>query len=79
MSGRAESGVKALITTINRYGKNSTAYRNVMNLYGKAISESVQSVINREFTKSVLKIWRTTIAAPIVQYLGLKFLQLLEI
>ena len=68
MSGRAESGVKALITTINRYGKNSTAYRNVMNLYGKAISASVQNTINNAFTKSVIKIWGSTIVASIIQY-----------
>ena len=68
MTGRAASGMKAVITTVNRYGINSTAYRNIMNLYGKAISASVQNTINNAFTKSVIKIWGSTIVASIIQY-----------
>ncbi len=70
MSGRAAAGMKAVITTVNRYGMNSAAYKNVMNLYGKAISASVQNTVNRVFTKSVLKIWGSTIGMPIAQYWG---------
>ena len=68
MTGRAASGMKAVITTVNRYGINSTAYRNIMNLYGKAISASVQNTINNAFTKSVIKIGGSTIVASIIQY-----------
>lgn len=49
---------------------NSAAYKNVMNLYGKAISASVQNTVNRVFTKSVLKIGGSTIGMPIAQYWG---------
>ena len=70
MSGRAAAGMKAVITTVNRYGMNSAAYKNVMNLYGKAISASVQNTVNRVFTKSVLKIGGSTIGMPIAQYWG---------
>ena len=70
MSGRAAAGMKAVITTVNRYGMNSAAYKNVMNLYGKAISASVQNTINKKFTASVLVIWGSTIGTPIAQYWG---------
>ena len=69
MTGRAASGMKAVITTINRYGIDSSAYRNVMNLYGKAISESVQNTVNKAFTKSAFKIWGSTIVASGIQCL----------
>ena len=54
MSGRAETGMKALITTINKYGINSAAFKNVMNLYGKAIKASVQSTIRKQFVQGIL-------------------------
>lgn len=54
MSGRAEIGMKALITTINKYGINSAAFKNVMNLYGKAIKASVQSTIRKQFVRGIL-------------------------
>lgn len=54
MSGRAEAGMKALITTINKYGINSAAFKNVMNLYGKAIQASVQSTIRKQFVRGIL-------------------------
>ena len=79
MTGRAASGMKAVITTVNRYGMNSTAYRNVMNLYGKAISAAVQNTVNKEFTKSVLKIWGSAIITPVAQYWGGRFFQLIGI
>ena len=79
MTGRAASGMKAVITTVNRYGINSSAYRNVMRLYGKAISASVQNTVNKAFTKSVLKIWGSTIVIPIVQYFGGRLFQLMGI
>ena len=79
MTGRAASGMKAVITTVNRYGINSSAYRNVMRLYGKAISASVQNIVNKAFTKSVLKIWGSTIVIPIVQYFGGRLFQLMGI
>ena len=69
LTGRAASGMKAVITTINRYGIDSSAYRNVMNLYGKAISESVQNTVNKAFTKSAFKIWGSTIVASGIQCL----------
>lgn len=68
MTGRAASGMKAVITTVNRYGINSSAYRNVVRLYGKAISASVQNTVNKAFTKSVLKICGSVIGTPIVQF-----------
>ena len=77
MTGRAESGIKALITTLNRYGINSSAYRNVMNLYGKTIAESVQNTINKAFTSSVIKIWGSTIITPGMQYLTSRLLLLI--
>ena len=69
LTGQATSGMKAVITTINRYGIDSCAYRNVMNLYGKAISESVQNTLNKAFTKSAFKIWGSTIVASKIQCL----------
>lgn len=69
MTGRAASGMKALTTTINRYGINSSAYRNVMNLYGKAISESAKNTINKVFTESAHIIWKSTIVASGIQCL----------
>ena len=77
MSGRASTGMKALITTVNRYGMNSIEYRNIINLYGKAISTAVQNTINKAFTASVIKIWGSTIVMPAAQYLSVKTLQLL--
>ena len=79
MYGRASTGMKALITTINRYGMNSIEYRNILNLYGKAISTAVQNTINKAFTKSVIKIWGSTILTPIGQYWSVRGLQLLGI
>ena len=79
MSGRASTGMKALITTVNRYGMNSIEYRNIINLYGKAISTAVQNTINKAFTKSVIKIWGSTILTPIGQYWSIRGLQLLGI
>ena len=75
MTGRAETGMKALITTVNRYGANSAAFKNVMNLYRKAIATSVQNTINREFTKSVIKIGGSVIVSPGLQWLTRTFLQ----
>ena len=69
MTGRAASGMKALTTTINRYGIDSSAYRNVMNLYGKAISESAKNTINKVFTESAHIIWKSTIVASGIQCL----------
>ena len=74
MTGRAASGMKALTTTINRYGINSSAYRNVMNLYGKAISESAKNTTNKVFTESAHIIWKSTIIASGIQCLiGMSF------
>lgn len=76
---RAASGMKALITTVNRYGMNSVEYRYIMNLYGKSISVAVQNIVNKNFTKSVLKIGGSTIVIPIVQYFGGRLLRLMGI
>lgn len=69
LTGRAASGMKAVITTINRYGIDSSAYRNVMNLYGKAISESAKNTINKVFIESAHIIWKSTIVASGIQCL----------
>ena len=54
MSGRAATGMKAVITTVVRYGKNSIQYKKIMNLYGKTIADTVQGIVNKNFTRSVI-------------------------
>ena len=76
---RAASGMKALITTINRYGMNSVEYRYIMNLYGKSISVAVQNIVNKNFTNSSLVIWGSAIVTPVFQYWGGRLLQLMGI
>ena len=78
MTGRAQTGMKAVITTVNKYGINSSAYKNVMNLYGKAIAVSVQTTINKEFTKSVMKIWASTVVVPFAQWGANSLVQLIK-
>ena len=76
---RAASGMKALITTVNRYGMNSVEYRYIMNLYGKSISVAVQNIVNKNFTNSSLVIWGSAIVTPVFQYWGGRLLQLMGI
>ena len=78
MTGRAQIGMKAVITTVNKYGINSSAYKNVLNLYGKAIAVSVQNTINKEFTKSVIKIWASTVVLPFAQWGANSLVQLIK-
>ena len=66
LSGRANTGVKALITTAQRYGVDSKQMTLVNNLYRGAIKEGVSSVISSEFRKAANKIYVTTVAVSAV-------------
>ncbi len=67
MTGKASQGVKALITSAQKYGMQSTQMQKVMNLYVKAIHACVQNTVNKVFTKSIIKIWLTTSSVPLMQ------------
>ena len=66
LSGRANTGMKALITTAQRYGVDSKQMTLVNNLYRGAIKEGVSSVISSEFTRATKKIYGTVILSPAV-------------
>ena len=72
MTGKAKTGMKAIITTVSRYGKNSVQFKNIMNLYGKIISNAVQNTVNKAFTQSVIKIWVSIVLFPLVSE-GIQF------
>ena len=67
ITGKAVTGMKAVITTVIKYGKNSVQYKKIMNLYGKVIAEAVQDTINKVFTKGTIEVWISTIISSIVQ------------
>lgn len=67
MTGRASQGIKAMATTAQRYGMKSVQMQNIMNLYGKAIHTCVQNTVNKEFTKSIIKIWSAALLIPFAQ------------
>ena len=65
MTGRAAQGVKALITTAQKYGFGSKQMALVNNLYGKAIKEVVDQGVQKLFSKSVDKIIISTISIAV--------------
>lgn len=57
LDGRANSGVKAIITATQRYGANSREVMLVRNLYQSAINKATKEIVNKAFTRSVFKTW----------------------
>ena len=70
LDGRADQGVRALITTAQRYGANSKQMVSVNRLYRKAINTAINSIVTKNFTKSVITIWATTASSGLIS-LGL--------
>ena len=68
LSGRASQGVKALITTTQRYGINSVQVGLVRNLYQRAINTATIAIVGKEFTKAVFKINGMTMVNAIGMY-----------
>ena len=66
MTGRTAQGVKALITTAQRYGFGSKQFALVNNLYGKAIQTAVNQGINKAFVAGSMKIILTSFATPFI-------------
>lgn len=53
------TGVKAILTAYNRYGKG-LGYQKVLNLWGGRVSNSLAISISQNFTSSIIKIWIAT-------------------
>ena len=70
LDGRADQGVRALITTAQRYGVNSKQMVAVNRLYRKAIDTAIGAIVTKSFTKSVIGIWCTTAVSGLIS-LGL--------
>ena len=68
LEGRASQGVKALITTTQRYGINSAQVGLVRNLYQASINTATQAIIGKAFTQAVFAINGMTIANAIGMY-----------
>ncbi|MBQ2809515.1 MAG: hypothetical protein IJF11_01335 [Clostridia bacterium] len=61
------TGVKAILTAFDRYGKGS-GYQKVMNLWGGRVANSLANSISQNFTKSALIIWGTTATTYVASY-----------
>ena len=70
LDGRADQGVRALITTAQRYGVNSKQMVSVNRLYRKAINTAINSIVTQKFTESTITIWATTASSGLIS-LGL--------
>ena len=68
LSGRAESGMKALITTAERFGASSKQMKLVNNLYRAAINEGVKAAITKEFKSAAIRICATVAFSPAVSF-----------
>ena len=53
------TGVKAILTAYDRYGKG-LGYQKVLNLWGGRVANSLATSISQNFTRSVIKIWIAT-------------------
>ena len=70
LTGRASQGVKALITTAQRYGINSAQVGMVRNLYQSTINTATRAIIAKTFTQAVFAINSMTIVnAALMGYL----------
>ena len=54
-----KTGVKAILTAYDRYGKG-LGYQKVLNLWGGRVANSLATSISQNFTSSVIKIWIAT-------------------
>ena len=61
------TGIKAIITAFDRYGKGA-GYQRVMNLWGDRVANSIAKSISQNFTKSALIIWGTIVASYKASY-----------
>ena len=62
------TGVKAILTAFDKYG-TSVSYKKVLNLWGSRVAKSITKSISKNFTKSVITIWGTSIATYGTSYL----------
>ena len=69
MSGRAAQGVKALVTTVQKYGLGSKQLSLVQNLYKNAIQTALNQGTRQAFTQGVIKIGIYTATLPVINYL----------
>ena len=53
------TGVKAILTAYDRYGKG-TGYQKVLNLWGGRVANSLAKSISANYTSSIFKIWIAT-------------------
>lgn len=53
------TGVKAILTAYDRYGKG-LGYQKVLNLWGGRVANSLATSISQNFIRSVTKIWIAT-------------------
>ena len=70
LSGRAGSGIKALVTATQRYGIESVQVGLVRNLYQTSINTATQQIVGKTFTKAVAILN----AAAAVNAIGMYFL-----
>ena len=70
LDGRADQGVRALITTAQRYGVNSKQMVAVNRLYRRAIDTAIGAIVTKSFNDSVIKIWLSTALSGLIS-LGL--------
>ena len=53
------TGVKAILTAYDRYGKG-LGYQKVLNLWGGRVANSLATSISKNYTSSIIKIWIAT-------------------
>ena len=67
LSNGTAAGMKTLTANLTRYAKDAL----------KTGIGLMTDIVNKNFTKSVIRIWGSTIVMPTAQYLSVKALQLL--